>query len=72
MAPRTMTVKELIKELLEFDMTDPVFICLGKNSLRPEGSTGISHISEHSSNITCGYGVYVIPSGLLIDKNQND
>lgn len=65
----TLTVKELIKELLEFDMDEPVFIGLGKNSLRPEGSSGISHASQHDSNITCGFGVYLHPAGTLIDSD---
>lgn len=64
---KTMTVKELIKELVEFDMDEPVFIALGENSLRPTGSATISHASQHDSNITCGFGVYLHPKEVLAD-----
>ena len=64
-----MTVKELIKELLEYEMDEPVFIGLGRNSLRPEGSAKILHASLHDSNITCGFGVYLHPAGTLVDSD---
>lgn len=63
----TMTVKELIKELLEFDMDEPVYIGLGRNSRRPNGSSKISHVSQHDANITCGFGVYLHPVDVLAD-----
>lgn len=65
----TLTVKELIKELLEYDMDEPVFIGLGGNSLRPEGSSKLSHTSQHDSNITCGFGVYLHPTATLVDSD---
>ena len=64
----TMTVKELIVELLEFDMDENVYIGLGHNSLRPEGSSKLSHVSNHDSGITCGFGVYIHPSSDLYEK----
>lgn len=66
----TLTVKELIKELLEFEMNEPVFIGLGSNSLRPIGSSKISHVSQHDSNITCGFGVYIHPTDILVDSEN--
>ena len=65
----TLTVRELIKELLEFDMDEPVFVALGSNSLRPTGSSKISHASQHNSSITCGFGVYLHPTGTLVDSD---
>ena len=66
---RTLTVKDLIKELLEFDMDDPVFIALGSNMVRPTGSSNLSHASQHNENITCSYGVYLHPNETLIDSD---
>lgn len=65
----TLTVKELIKELLEFDMDEPVFIGLGKNALRPSGSSKLNHVSFHDHTITCGFGVYIHPADCL-DINE--
>lgn len=66
----TLTVKELIKELLEFDMDEPVFIALGDNSLRPSGSSEILHLSQFDSGITCGYGVYLCPALNLEEETK--
>lgn len=66
----TFTVKELIKELLEFDMNDPVFIALGKDSTKPEGSSKIFLVNDFNSNITCGFGVYIHPNDELVDKDK--
>ena len=66
---RTMTVKELIKELMEHDMDEPVFIGLGSRSI-PDGSAGIMGVAEWPSNITCGFGVYLNPREHL--ENHDD
>jgi len=65
----TLTVRELIKELLEFDMNEPVFIALGDNYMWPTGSSKIDHASQHDSSITCGFGVYLHPTGTLVDAD---
>jgi hypothetical protein len=66
---RTLTVKDLIKELLEFDMDEPVFIALGSNMMRPTGSSNLSHASQHDVGITCGFGVYLHPNETLINSD---
>ena len=66
----TLTVKELIKELLEFDMDEPVFIALGDNSQKPSGSSEILHLSQFSANITCGFGVYICPTLILVEETK--
>ena len=62
----TMTVRELITELLDYDMNEPVYIGLGSGS-KPDASAQIMSVAEFSSNITCGYGVYLNPREHLID-----
>ena len=59
----TLTVKELIKGLLEFDMDEPVFIGLGDNSLKPSGSSEILHLSQFGWS-----GVYLCPALNLIEE----
>ena len=66
---RTMTVKELITELLDYGMDEPVFIGLGSRSI-PDGSAEILSVSEFSSNITCGFGVYLNPRSHLNDADE--
>ena len=66
---RTRTVKDLIKELLEFDMDEPVYVALGSSYLCPSGSSEVSHVSMHDSGVTCGYGVYIHPVGKLLDSD---
>jgi hypothetical protein len=66
---RTLTVKDLIKELLKFDMDETVFIALGNNILRPAGSSSLSHVSPHDANTTCGLGVYLHPNETLVDSD---
>ncbi|SBT09124.1 hypothetical protein PROAA_3060004 [Candidatus Propionivibrio aalborgensis] len=63
----TLTVKELIKELLEYEMHEPVFISLGSSGIRPQGSAKLSHTNQHDSNITCGFGVYLHTAETLAD-----
>lgn len=65
----TMTVKELIKELMEYGMDEPVFIGLGDN-LRPDGKAEVMAVTEWSSNITCGFGVYLIPIEHLVEQER--
>lgn len=62
----TMTVKELITELLDYGMDELVFIGLG-SGIKPDASAQIMGVSEFSANITCGYGVYLNPREHLID-----
>lgn len=66
----TMTVRELIRRLIELDMDEPVYIGLGPN-LQPSGSAQVCRVNQHgpSSGITCGYGVYLIPFEHLADKD---
>ena len=66
----TLTVRELIKELLEFDMDEPVFIALGSVTARPSGSGKIVSLRQFDSNITCGFGVYLNPNDTLIDEEM--
>lgn len=65
----TMTVKELIKELMEYGMDEPVFIGLGSGS-RPDGKAEIMGVAEWSSNITCDFGVYLNPRAHLEDHDE--
>ena len=64
----TMTVKELISELLEYGMDEPVFVGLGRSN-RPDGKAEIMNVAEWSSGITCGFGVYINPSTHLEEQN---
>jgi hypothetical protein len=64
-----LTVEELIKELLKFDRNQPVFIALGRNPLKPAGSSKIYCVSQHDDNITCGFGVYLHPEDRLVDSD---
>ena len=64
----TMTVKELITELLDYGMDEPVYIGLGSRSI-PDGRAEIMTVSEFSSNITCGFGVYLNPRSHLEDAD---
>lgn len=63
----TLTVKEFIKELLEFDMNDSVFIAHGKNAMKPDGSSEICHLVLNDRHLTenTPYGVYINPSDNL-------
>jgi len=65
----TMTVKELIKELMEHDMDEPVFIGLGSRSI-PDGSAEIMGVAEWSSGITCNFGVYLNPREHLENHDE--
>lgn len=65
----TMTVKELITELLDYGMDEPVFIGLGSGS-RPDGSAEIMGVNEWSSNIHCDFGVYLNPRKHLKDHDE--
>ena len=64
----TMTVKELITELLDYGMDEPVYIGLGKRGV-PDGSAEIQTVAEFDANITCGFGVYLVPRGHLEDND---
>jgi len=66
----TLTVRELIKELLHHDMTDPVFVSLGPGST-PSGGAQVSHTTDVASgHLTTGkYGVYLMTSEHLEIKD---
>lgn len=63
----TMTVKELIVELLDFDMGLPVYVGLGPDR-RPHGSSGLLNVAEIDSG-ALEYGVYLVPIKTLIDED---
>ena len=68
-----MKVRELIAELIQYDMDDDVFIGLGESTV-PIDQSPVHSISNytstlpHASNGKCPYGVYIIPLGALFDK----
>ena len=64
----TLTVKELILELLNRDMDEPVYIGLGPGS-KPNGSAEIMNVVEWASGVTCGFGVYLNPRAHLEDAD---
>ena len=59
----TFTVKELIKELLEYDMDEQVYIGLGE-SVIPVGSSEIHCICQFDSGVI-PYGIYLVPEDAL-------
>lgn len=63
----TLTVKELIIELLDYDMNQPVYISLGSRSI-PDGSDGIQQVTEVLSGAV-NYGIYLIPVSNLKDAD---
>lgn len=66
----TLTVKELIKELLEYDMDEPVFLALGDSYSLPNGSAKISRTRLHDAGIICGFGVYIYTRETLVDPDS--
>lgn len=61
----TLTVRELITELLDYDMNQPVYIGLGPRAI-PDGSDGIRQAIEISSG-SVNYGVYLVAVSHLKD-----
>lgn len=60
----TLTVRELIIELLEYDMDEPVYISLGYSYERPGGKSNISNVRLHDKDIDVA-GVYIHPLEIL-------
>lgn len=66
----TMTVKELIKELLEFDMDEPVFIGLGGEK-RPDGNAAIKELGDYcAGGLPFEFGVYLMPKENIKDADE--
>jgi hypothetical protein len=66
---QTITVKDLIKKLIEHDMDEPVYIGLGKNS-KPTACAGIIDVADYSrGGIDFELGIYLIPFETLIDTD---
>lgn len=64
----TLTVKELIQELLHHEMSESVYVGLGPNS-KPDGSAEIMNVAAWGSGVTCGFGVYLNPRSCLVDRD---
>lgn len=68
-----MKVRELIAELIQYDMDEDVFIGLGESTV-PIDQSSVHSIGDytntlpHGSNGKCPYGVYIIPLGALFDN----
>jgi hypothetical protein len=58
---KTLIVRELITNLLRYEMDAEVFIGLGPSSIPARNST-ILNVCEYNSGITCDFGVYINPS----------
>lgn len=69
---KTLTVKDLIIQLLEFSMNEPVFIALGSSTMRPNGSSALLRATLHNSSATCeaDFGVYIHPADTLVDTDD--
>jgi hypothetical protein len=69
-----MKVRELIAELIQYDMDEDVFIGLGESKI-PIDQSAVHSLRDYtntlplSSNGKCPYGVYIIPLGALFDKD---
>ena len=72
----TLKVKDLIKELLEFDMDDEVFIAMGalkQNAHKAQGASSIAYLGELGGNGTINeapYGCYIVPSLDLVEVEE--
>jgi len=65
------TVRQLITELLDFDLNAEVFIGLGPTST-PKASGGILKLIDVSSGPGVTFGVHIIPEGHLIDADADE
>lgn len=64
---QTITVKDLIKKLIEHDMDEPVYIGLGRHA-KPTACAGIIDVADFSrGGIDFEFGIYLIPFESLID-----
>lgn len=59
----TLTVKELILELMEYDMRDPVFIGIGNEVIASDHSEILQVTNARNSDQP--FGVYVVPRDSL-------
>jgi len=61
-----MQVRELIAELIKYDMEEDVFIGLGAKAI-PSGSGKVHSVADYANSIPrdsdgkCPFGVYLIP-----------
>lgn len=67
----TMTVRELIKHLITYDMEEPVYIGLGPD-VEPNGAAQIYRVSpvNPGKDVPCGYGVYLVPFEHIQDADK--
>lgn len=69
-----MKVRELIAELIRYDMDDDVLIGTGENAT-PSGHSEVHSVRDYSrtlpinNNGRCMYGVYIIPTASLFDND---
>lgn len=69
-----MKVRELIAELIRYDMDDDVLIGLGENAI-PSGKSDVHSVRDYSSSLpinnegNCSFGVYIIPTVALFDND---
>lgn len=69
-----MKVRELIAELIRYDMDDDVLIGLGENAI-PSGKSDVHSVRDYSSSLpsnnegSCCFGVYIIPTVSLFDRD---
>ena len=62
----TLTVKELIIELLDYDMSERVYIGLGLDR-PPLSCADISSVASLSTGKGYSFGVMLIPQGHLVE-----
>lgn len=69
-----MKVRELIAELIRYDMDDDVLIGLGEAAI-PCGKSDVHSVRDYSSSLpanndgSCSFGVYIIPTAALFDND---
>lgn len=69
-----MKVRELIAELIRYDMDDDVLIGLGE-SATPSGKSDIHSVRDYSRALPsndeglCSFGVYIIPTAALLNND---
>jgi hypothetical protein len=66
---QTITVKDLIKKLIEHDMDESVYIGLGRRA-KPTACSGIIDVADYSiGGIDFEFGIYLIPFESLTDAD---
>jgi len=69
-----MNVRELIAELIKYDMDDEVFIGLGEHTI-PSASSAVHSVRDYSRTVPmdldgkCPFGAYIIPTASLFDND---